>query len=129
MFKGALLTATLVVAVSTPMAANVELEPGATPASDAPCRPVQSMDLACTMRVVDANGDGTVSAAELASFTAPTAPVIDLAPHAAGLSFKEVATESVLPAPATLEPNGPQRLIPALFALGAMVVLLRRRPT
>ena len=129
MLKGALLTATLVVAVSTPMAANIELEPGATPASDVPCHPVQALDLACTMRVIDANGDGTISVAELASFAAPPAPVIELAPRVAGLSFKEVATESIASPPAALEADGPRRLLPALFALGALVVLLRRRPT
>ena len=129
MFKGALLIAALVVAVPTPMAASLELEPGVTPASDAPCHPVQSLDLACTKRVIDANGDGTVSAAELASFATPPVPVIDLTSRAGGLSFKEAATESVPPLPATLERNGSHRLIPALFALGAMVVLLRRRPT
>ena len=106
---------------------------GAGPAGEAPCHPVQSLDLACTMRVVDANGDGTISAAELASFATPAAPWSDWAPlhppHSTGLDFKDAATEPGSVLPAALERDSSQRLIPALFALGALVVLLRRRPT
>ena len=100
-----------------------------------PCHPVQSLDLACTLRVIDANGDGTVSAAELASFAAPaSAPsVVDWttlhAPHGAGLDFKDAAIEPAATLPAALESDSSHRLIPALFALGALVILLRRRPT
>ena len=132
MLKVALLAATVLVAISTAMATNTDREPGAAPAVDAPCHPGQSLDVACAVRVVDANGDGTISAAELASFAAPAVPVIDWTPlrppRSTGLDFKDAATEPVAVLPATLERDSSQRLIPALFALGAMVVLLPKRP-
>jgi hypothetical protein len=135
MLKVALLAAAVVVAASTAMATNIDidLDLGATLVGDTPCRPVQSLDLACTMRIVDANGDGTISAAELASFAAPVPPVVDWtplhSPHGTGLDFKDAAIEPAAMLPATLERDGSSRLIPALLALGALVVLLRRRPT
>ena len=132
MLKGAILASTLVVAGSMAMATNNELVPGA-PASDAPCHPVQSLDLACTMRVIDANGDGTISAAELSIFTTPPVPTLDWpaqhSPRSTGLDFKDAAVEPGPMLAATLERDSPQRLIPALFALGALVILLGRRPT
>ena len=131
MFKVALLAAAVVVAASTAMATNIDPDTGASPTGDGPCHAVQSLDLACTMRVIDANGDGAISAAELASFAAPT-PLVDWTPlhppHGAGLDFKDAATEPAALLPATLENDSPHRLIPALFALGALVILLRRRP-
>ena len=133
MLKVALLTAAGVVAVSMAMATNVDPDTGAAAAGDVPCRPVQSLDLACTARVIDANGDGAVSSGELASFAAPAPSVIDWTPlhppHSTGLAFKDAAAEPVAMLPATLDNNSPHRLIPALFALGALVILLRRRPT
>ena len=129
MRKVALLAAA--VAASAAMAANIDLEPGAAPASDVSCHPVQSLGLACTARVIDANDNGTISAAELAGFAA--APVADWTPldppHGTGLDFKDAATEPAAMLPATLERDGSRRLLPALLALGALVVLLRRRPT
>jgi hypothetical protein len=129
MLKVAFLAAAM--AASTAMATNIGLEPGAASASDVSCHPVQSMDLACTVRIVDANGGGTISAAELASFAAP--PVADWTPlhppHGIGLDFNDAATEPVALLPATLEQDGSRRLAPALLALGALMVLLRRRPT
>ena len=131
MLKVALLAAAAVVAASTAMATNTALEPGTPVAGDVPCHSAQSPDLACTARVVDANGDGAISAAELAGFAAP--PVADWTPlrppHGTGLDFKDAATEPAAVLPATLDRNGSRRLIPALLALGALVVLLRRRPT
>jgi hypothetical protein len=111
--------------MATAMAMNIDLEPVTTPASDLSCRPIQFLDLACTIRVIDANGDGSISAAELASFATSTAPTLDWAPRSTGLDFKDAAVEPA----ATLEGDSSRRLIPALFALGALVVLLRRRPT
>jgi hypothetical protein len=133
MLKAMLLAATLGVAASTTLAANPEpAGAGATPADDAPCRLVQSLDLACAMRVVDANGDGTLSASELAGFAAPLPPIVDWAPlrpqHSA-LDFRDAATEPAPLLSATLDNDGSRRLVPALFALGALVILLRGRPT
>ena len=131
MLKVALLAAAVVVAASTAMATNIAREPGTPPAGDVPCHSAQSPDLACTVRVIDANGDGAISAAELAGFAAP--PVADWMPlhppHGTGLDFKDAATEPAPMLPTTLDRDGSRRLVPALLALGAMVVLLRRRPT
>ena len=64
--------------------------------------------------------------AELAS-SRPPAPSRLLARRRrdAGLDFKDAATEHRLGAAASLDHAAPQPLIPALLALGALVVLLR----
>ncbi len=133
MLKVALLAAAVVAAASTAMATNNGVDTTVALAAEAPCHAVQSLDLACTMRVIDANGDGTISAAELASFAAPAPVVTDWAPlhprHSTGLDFKDAAIEPAIALPPALESDNSHRLIPALFALGALVILLRRRPT
>ncbi|MEO5689414.1 MAG: EF-hand domain-containing protein [Burkholderiaceae bacterium] len=132
MLKVALVSATILVAASAAHAANTDLESSAPAPVAAPCHPVQSMDLDCALRVIDANGDGTVSAAELASFATPAPPVVDWTPlrppHSTGLDFKDAATEPASVLHATLDQDDSHRLIPALFALGALVILLRKRP-
>ena len=131
MLKVALLAATAMVAASMAMAGNIAVESGAPPAGDTPCHLVQAMDLGCALRIADASGDGTISAAELASLASP-APVVDWAPlhppRSTGLDFKDAATEPTSVLPATLDRDTSHPLVPALFALGAMVVLLRKRP-
>jgi hypothetical protein len=131
MIKVALLAATVLVAASTAMATNIALESGAPPAGEAPCHLVQSLDLGCALRIVDTNNDGTISAAELANF-ASAAPAIDWTslhpPSSTGLDFKDAAIEPGTVLPVTLEHDTSHPLIPALFALGALVVLLRKRP-
>jgi hypothetical protein len=131
MIKVALLAATVLVAASTAMATNLAFESGAPPLSEASCHLVQSLDLGCALRIVDTNNDGTISTAELASFAAG-APVIDWTPlhppRSTGLDFKDAAIEPGSVLPATLDRDTSHRLIPALFALGALVVLLRKRP-
>ena len=131
MIKVALLAATVLVAASTAMATNIALDSGAPPAGEASCHLVQSLDLGCALRIVDTNNDGTISAAELANF-ALAAPVIDWTPlhppRSTGLDFKDAAIEPGSVLPATLDRNPSRPLIPALFALGALVVLLRKRP-
>jgi hypothetical protein len=131
MFKVAFLAATLAAAASTPMAADF-VPAAAPPADDAPCRLVQSRDLACTTRAIDANGDGTLSAAEPAGFAAPASADIDWAsphPQQTGLDFREAALEATPVLSAARDPDGSHRLVPALFALGGLVILLRGRPT
>jgi hypothetical protein len=131
MFKVALLAATVLVVASASMATNIDLEPGVSPTAEAPCHVVQSLDLGCALRIVDANNDGTISAAELASFASP-APVVDWTPlhppRSTGLDFKDAAADPVSVLPATLESDTSRRVVPALFALGALVILLRKRP-
>jgi hypothetical protein len=131
MIKVALLAATVLVAASTAMATNIALESGAPPAGETPCHLVQSLDLGCALRIVDTNNDGTISAAELANF-ASVAPAIDWTslhpPSSTGLDFKDAAIEPGTVLPVTLEHDTSHPLIPALFALGALVMLLRKRP-
>jgi hypothetical protein len=132
MLKVALLATTILVAASTAQAANVDLESGAAPVGAALCHPMQSMDLDCALRIADANGDGEISAAELASFVAPAPPVFVWTPlhppRSTGLDFKDAATEPGSVLHATLDTDHSRRLLPALFALGALVILLRKRP-
>ncbi len=131
MIKVALLAATVLVAASTAMATNIAFVSGAPPAGEAPCHLVQSLDLGCALRIVDTNNDGTISAAELANF-ASAAPIIDWTPlhgpRSTGLDFKDAAVEPGSVLPVTLERDTSHPVIPALFALGALVVLLRKRP-
>ena len=132
MLKIALFAAPVLVASTTAMAMNHDLEVAAAPAAGASCDLVSSMDLGCAMRVADSSGDGAVSAPELASL-AGSAPLIDWTPlrplRSTGLDFKDAATDPGSVLPATLERETSHPLIPALFALGALVVLLRKRPT
>ena len=131
MLKVALLAATSLVAATTAHAANPDSGTTALPAIAAPCHPMQSMELECALRVIDTNGDGTISAAELASFGGSTPPVIDWPlhpPRSTGLDFKDAAIDPPAALPAAIDADAPHRLVPALFALGALVILLRKRP-
>jgi len=51
------------------------------------------------------------------------------APRGAGLDFKDAATEPASTLPPEAGGSARERLIPALLALGGLVVLLRKRPT
>ncbi len=131
MLKVALLAATMLVAASMAMATNIALESGAPVYGESPCHLVQSLDLGCALRIVDSNNDGTISAAELASL-ASAAPAVDWtplhAPHSTGLDFKDSAIDPGSVLPALLERDTSPPLMAALFALGAMALLLRKRP-
>ncbi len=141
MLKVALLAPALLLAASVTAGANGVANPVAdpvvAPAPEAPCHPALSFDLGCAMRAVDTDGDGTISAIELANLAvplAPVAPVVDWTPlhstHGTGLDFKDAAIEPGSVLPASTQPAGPQRLlIPTVLALAALVVLLRRRPS
>ena len=133
MLKVALMAATMLLVASTAMANNTDVGTGAAPAGDVACHPGQPLDLACTARAVDTNGDGSISAAELASFATTVPPAVDWTPlrppRSTGLDFKDAAVEPASTLPTTLESNNSRRLLPALFALGALVLLLRRRPS
>jgi hypothetical protein len=107
MLNVAWLAATVLVVASTAMASNLGSESGA----------------ACAL---DAGADGTTPAADLPP------PVVDWTPlHATpgpGIDFKDAAAEPGSVLPATLDRDTSHPLIPALLALGAMVVLLHKRP-
>jgi hypothetical protein len=130
--KVALLASTVLVAASLAVTANTAPD-ASRPATSAPaCHPAQSLDLDCALRVADTNGDGTISPTELANFATSSPAAIDWTPlrppRSTGLDFKDAAIEPASVLPATLERDTSHPLVPALFALGAMVVLLRKRP-
>jgi len=136
MFKVALLAMVVILGASTAAVENGP-EPAASLPGALPCHPEPSTPLApCALRSIeaDADGDGPMATAELAKLILPAAPVADWTlRHPAqelGLDFKDAAVEpgSVLSAKA-MDRDHPQPAIPAMFALGALVVLLRRRPT
>ena len=126
MFKVALIAAAMTAAsVAQAGDAGAHAPGAAVPA----CHAVQSLEMDCAVRILDANGDGTVSAAELAAFSAPasSADWAPLPPQRSGLDFKDAATNPDPAMPAPLD-RGPPTILSALLALGAMVLLLRRRP-
>ena len=129
MLKVALFAAVLLAAASLATAESQVFESAAASAAAAPCHPGQSPDLGCAMRAADTDGDGSISAAELANLAVPAADPAPLPPtQAASLAFQDAATVPVPVLPVSLKRDSPQPLIPALFALGALVILLRRRP-
>jgi hypothetical protein len=73
------------------------------------------------------------SAPELAAIGSAPAASADWAPvppsRGVGLDFKDAATEPAGTPPPDDSGNARNRVVPALFALGALVVLLRKRPT
>jgi hypothetical protein len=133
MLKVALFAATLLLAGPAALAADGFADSAAAPAVPASCHPGQSLDLGCAMRAVDADGDGSISAAELANLAVPPPPANDWTPlhttHGTGLDFKDAATEPVSLLHAAPDRDGPRLLVPTLFAIGALVILLRKRPT
>ena len=130
MLKVAMLATAVLAAASTAAIESVASTPAAAPSSESACHSGQAFDLACNMRAIDADGNGTISAAEFANFALPAAMSMSLqSTPDAGLAFQDAAIEPASVLPASLAPEKPQPLIPALFALGALVVLLRKRPT
>jgi hypothetical protein len=132
MFNVAMLTTALLVAASTAAVEGAAFEPATSPAAAPACHPAPAATLACPMRGVDADGDGVISAAELANLAVPTLAVDATqlrAGQGAGLDFKEAAIESGGILRSSLDREHPQPLIPALMSIGALMILLRRRPT
>jgi hypothetical protein len=130
MIKVALLAAAMAAAASTPTAMRPAFDPGPSAAIDAACRPGQPLDLACSLRVLDTDADGAAASSELSALAASPASQVDATPlRGTGLDFKDAATDSGSILPASPDRDRSQPLIPALFALGGLVLLLRRRPT
>ena len=124
MFKIALLASAVLVAGSTAAIGSVDSNPALVPAIAEACHAGQALDGAC-LRAIDADGDGKVSANELANLAAEPTP---LAAPDAGLAFQDAAAEPGPVLPASFEHGQSQPVVPALFALGGLVILLRRRP-
>jgi hypothetical protein len=136
MLKVALTASALLLAALLATAADGAVELVNVSATEASCHSGQPLDLGCAMRAVDADGDGTISAIELANLAVPlvpATPIVDWTPlhstHGTSLDFKDAAIEPGTVLPTAAEHELPQPLIPALFALGALVILLRRRPS
>jgi len=108
MLKVAFLAAALAVA-TTAQAVNVDSTPGMTPVEAPACHPAQAQDLDCVVRALDADAAPTT--------TDPS-----------GLDFKDASAESISMLAAIPDAGRRHGLLPALFALGALVVLLRQRP-
>jgi hypothetical protein len=132
MRKVALLVAACGLATSTAMAVDTGPEMSVASAAAASCHPGQTLDLGCAMRAADTDGNGTISPAELASLAIPPQPATDWTPlrptGGTGLDFKDAATNAGGILPAIAESDASLPLIPALFALGALLILLRQRP-
>ena len=131
MLKVAMLATALLVAASTAAVEGAAFEAATAPAASPSCHPGPAPTLACAMRGVDTDGDGVISAAELANLALP-APVDATSLHAGqggGLDFKEAAIESGGMLRSSLDREHPQPLIPALMSISALMILLRRRPT
>ncbi len=128
MLKRALLAVTMVVA-STTMATTIDLEPGTASASDtAACHSAAPADAGCALRIAEPSGESALPSADPATL-APTSPALEPAPpRDTGLDFKDAATDSVSVLHASLDLDTSHPLIPALLSLGALVVLLRKRP-
>ena len=132
MMKVALLAAAAALAASAATAADPVADPVSTPTTpaDTPCRPGQPLELACALHVADAGSDAGAAPAALASLAPPVTTTFDWAPRppADKLAFKDAATDAGSVLPASLDRDRSHRLAPALLALGALVILLRRRP-
>ena len=129
MLKTALLAAAVALAASAATATDTATDSAAEAVSAAaaggPCHPDQALEPACALRAADVDA----APAGLASPAAPEAAPFWTPPRPDGeLAFKDAATDSVSVLPASVDHDRSRRLAPALLALGALVILLRRRP-
>lgn len=130
MLKVALLAAAVALSTTAGTATNTAVESATTPTTpaDPPCRPGPTLELACGLRAADAD---PAPAADLASVAAPPATV-DWAPlpqPAGDVAFKDAVADTGSMLLAGVDRDRSQHLAPALLAIAAMVILLRRRPT
>jgi hypothetical protein len=133
MLKVALLATVVLVAASTAAVEIVSPEPAPAVAGAAQCRPDPSPTLTCAPRLIDADADGTLATVEVAKLILPAAPIADWTlSHPAqdlGLDFKDAAADPGSVLSMSVDREHSQPVVPAMFALGALLVLLRRRPT
>ncbi len=125
MLKVALIAAT-VTAASMAQGGKVDAAARTPHAPPAACHPGQALDPDCALRGLD----DPASAAEPPAFALPASSPdwAPLPPAHGGLDFKDAAANPQ-PAPAALDGPGPPTILSALLALGALVLLLRKRPT
>lgn len=129
MLKVALLAAAVALSTSATTATNTAVDPVTSPAAPAelPCHPDPALELACALHAV--TPDTAATPADLGG-VAPTPPATWPTLQPGGdLAFKDAATDPGSVLLAGVDCRHPQRLLPALLAIAAMVVLLRRRPT
>jgi len=128
MLKVALLAAAMALAATAATATNAAVDSATTPTApaDPPCRPGPTLELACALRAAAADAP---PAADLASVAAPPAAVDWAPPPADDIAFKDAAADTGSVLLAGVERGRTQHWAPALLAIAAMVVVLRRRPT
>jgi len=130
MLRFALLAAGTVLAVSTGTATGDDAAATHDAALAAPtqasCPSGQVADPACALRLDASDGEATASPSAPSGFAGSAFDWLPLRPPGAGLDLRE--DTGAMP-PAAGEGNGSHRLLPALLALGGLVILLRRRPT
>ena len=131
MLKVALLAATVALAASAATATTAAVDSATTPTipAEAPCRPGPAPELGCPLHPAEP-GTAPADLAGLAGLATPEVAPVDVSPlhPARDLAFKDAATEASSVLPASVDRDRSQRLAPALLALGALIVLLRRRP-
>jgi hypothetical protein len=118
-------------AAAVALASTVAADSTTAPATQAaaPCRAAGTApELACPLHALEA--DPNAAPADIAALV-PPATTGDWTPPRSddGLAFKDAATDTTSVLPASVDHDRQQRLLPALLALGALVILLRRRPT
>lgn len=129
MLKVALLAAAVALSTTAATATNAAVDPVTSPAAPAelPCHPDPALELACALHAVAP--DAATAPADLGG-VAPASPATWPTLKPGGeLAFKDAATDPGSVLLAGVDCRQPQRLLPALLAIAAMVVLLRRRPT
>jgi hypothetical protein len=126
MLKVALLATAVALAASAATAGDTVADDTVPPtAVIAPCHPGHALPLACPMRESDAEASPSDLARLAASADTPFAWT---PPGSDDLAFKDAATATVGVLPVSVDHDRTQRLAPALLALGALVLLLRKRP-
>jgi hypothetical protein len=126
MLKVALLAAAAALVAPAATATDAAVDSATTPTipAESPCRPGPAPELGCPLHPAD------VAPADLAGLAVPdNAPIDTSLPRPAGdIAFKDATADTASVLPASVDRDRSQRLAPALLALGALVILLRRRP-
>jgi len=129
MLKVALLAAAVALSTTAATATNTAVDATTTPTAraDPPCRPAPTLELACGLHAADADAAPAPDIASVA--TSPA--VVDWAPQqpAGDVAFKDALADTGSMLLSSVGPHRSQPMGPALLAIAALVVLLRRRPT
>jgi hypothetical protein len=134
MLKFALLATGAALAASAATATDPIVDPAVSTAASAvmPCHAGQAPEFACALRLANVDGDASAAPAEVAGLAPPASGTFDGSPRPSedDLAFKDAAIDvgSVLPGGLARDHDRSRGVAPALLALGALILLLRRRP-